>query len=126
MSGMMPPQQQQQQPQFPPDFPFMQSPPLQHQGPPQGGPPPGFAPNMRHPQGFANVPNIFQAQQQREPPGFAGMMQNPMSPPVPPPGFGAPMPPGLMGMRPPQDGVPAGAGFRGAGRGFENFDGQRR
>jgi hypothetical protein len=124
MSGMIP--QQQQQPQFPPDFPFMQSPPIQHQGPPQGGPPPGFAPNMRHPQGFANVPNIFQAQQQREPPGFAGMMQNPMSPPVPPPGFGAPMPPGLMGMRSPPDGLPSGAGFRGAGRGFENFDGQRR
>jgi hypothetical protein len=123
MSGMMP----QQQPQFPPDFPFMQSPPIQHQGPPQGGPPPGFAPNMRHPQGFANVPNIFQAQQQqREPPGFAGMMQNPMSPPGPPPGFGAPMPPGLMGMRSPPDGLPAGAGFRGVGRGFENFDGQRR
>jgi hypothetical protein len=126
MSGMMPPQQQQQQPQFPPDFPFMQSPPLQHQGPPQGGPPPGFAPNMRHPQGFANVPNIFQAQQQREPPGFAGMMQNPMSPPVPPPGFGAPMPPGLMGMRSPPDGLPAGAAFRGAGRGYDTFDGQRR
>jgi hypothetical protein len=120
MSGMPP----QQQPQFPPDFPFLQSPPLQHQGPPQGGPPPGFAPNMRHPQGFANVPNIFQAQQQREPPGFGGMMPNPMSPPVPPPGFGAPMPPGLMGMRSPPDGVPA--AFRGAGRGFEGFDAQRR
>ena len=122
MSGMPP----QQQPQFPPDFPFLQSPPLQHQGPPPGGPPPGFAPNMRHPQGFANGPNIFQAQQQREPPGFGGMMPNPMSPPVPPPGFGAPMPPGLMGMRSPPDGVPAGPGFRGAGRGFEGFDAQRR
>lgn len=104
LSGMMP----QQQPQFPPDFPFMQSPPIPHQGPPQG--PPGFAPNMRHPQGFSNGPNIFQAQQQREPPGFGGMMQNPMSPPAPPPGFGPPppgMPPGLMGMRsPPFEGMP--------------------
>lgn len=124
MSGVPP--QQQQQPQFPPDFPFMQSPPLPHQGPPQGGPPPGFAPNMRHPQGFANVPNIFQAQQQREPPGFGGMMQNPMSPPGPPPGFGGgPIPPGLMGMRSPPENIPS--GFRGpAGRGFEGFDGPRR
>lgn len=102
LSGMpgMPPQQQ---PPFPPDFPFIQSPP----GPPQG--PPGFAPSMRHPQGFPSGPNVFQGQQQREPPGFASMMQNPMSPPAPPPGFGAPppgMPPGLMGMRsPPFDGM---------------------
>lgn len=37
-------------------------------------------------------------------------MQNPMSPPAPPPGFGPPppgMPPGLMGMRsPPFEGMP--------------------
>lgn len=121
----MPSQQHQQQPQFPPDFPFMQSPPGGH----QQGPPPGFPSNMRHPQGLQGMPNIFQ-QPQREPPGFNGMGPNAMSPPAPP-GFGQGpppgMPPGLMGMRGPNEGIPAGAGgFRPNGRGFDGFGMQER
>lgn len=129
--GAMPPLQfgQSGGPQAPPDFAFMQA-----------GPPPGFPPNMRHPQGFANIPNIFQAPQpqgqsgQRElPPGFGGAMLPPQHIHAgPPPGFGqgmlAPtpngqMPPGLMGVRPGVNDM----GGVGLGRG--RFDGgfeQRR
>ncbi|KAH0255451.1 hypothetical protein KCU84_g23195, partial [Aureobasidium melanogenum] len=80
---------------FPPNFPYMTG------GPPPPGPgdrlPPGFNPNMRHPPGFANMPNIFQ-QPSSQPPQQGGSMQGP--PPgfpsgmgLPPPGFGAHGPP---------------------------------
>ena len=123
------PQHHQQFPGPPPEF--LQSPGGGH----QQAPPPGFNPHMpRHPPGFHNIPNIFQAPQQqgREPPGFPGGMPpsagGMQSPPNAPPGFfGGPqgIPPGFMQMRSPNDGIPVGAGPpRGAGRGFEGgFDG---
>ncbi|KAK6427148.1 hypothetical protein LTR95_016017 [Oleoguttula sp. CCFEE 5521] len=98
----------QSQPQFPPDFSYIQAPAGPH------GPPPGFAGSRPPQQNFAFHP-------QPPPPGFpaGGMMQ---SPPPPPPGFahGPPtgMPPGLMAMRSPEGGVPVSAGFGGTGRGF--------
>ncbi|KAK5118172.1 hypothetical protein LTR85_008152 [Meristemomyces frigidus] len=129
----------QQAPPFPPEF--LQSPSAQ-------APPPGFNPHMpRHPPGFHNIPNIFQApqpQQQREPSGFAGVgggpgmmhqQQQTTSPPNVPPGFyGGPpgLPPGFMQMRSPTDGISAGAaGLRGngignLGRGFEGYESMQR
>lgn len=126
---------------YPPEF--LQSPSAQ-------APPPGFNPHMpRHPPGFHNIPNIFQAPQppqqhqpQREPPahvfgggpgGTQGMMQqHTTSPPNVPPGFfGGPpgLPPGFMQMRSPTDGIPAGAAAlrgNGLGRGFEGYESMQR
>ena len=122
----------QQTPPFPPEF--LQSPSAQ-------APPPGFNPHMpRHPPGFHNIPNIFQApqpqQQQREPSGFGigpgpGMLQQQAtSPPNVPPGFYGGqqgLPPGYM-MRSPTDGVSVGAAaMRGNGLGrFEGYEGMQR
>lgn len=124
---------QQPPPPFPPQSDFIQSP-----GGHQQAPPPGFNPHMpRHPPGFHNIPNIFQAPQppqqqqpQREPLVYGGM--GGMASPNAPPGFfGGPqgLPPGFMQMRSPTDGITAAAAaLRGGGRGFDGFDGtgQRR
>nr|POE72066.1 hypothetical protein CFP56_11942 [Quercus suber] len=107
------------------------------------GPPPGFNPHIRHPPGFHNIPNIFEApqsQQQKQrqpaPPPPAGFGvgttmpgQGPQLPNAPPGFFNGPqqvMPSGFM-MRQSADGLPA--GMRSNGRGTQDlFDmgGQRR
>lgn len=57
-------------------------------------PPPGFQSNMRHPQGFPNMPNLFQ--QSQGPPGHGPMPPNPHQLPPPtmrggPPGLSSPI-----------------------------------
>ncbi|KAF2488090.1 hypothetical protein BDY17DRAFT_23647 [Neohortaea acidophila] len=131
MSGHPMPPQMHMPPmhQFPPQGPppdFLQSP----QGPPGPGgqpPPPGFNPQFaRHPPGFHGPPGMFQQPPPPQPPpqqrgDFPGGMVSP--PPNVPPGFYAgppgmhhpPPPPGFMGMRNPNEGVPS--------RGYEGHDG---
>ncbi|KAF2719086.1 hypothetical protein K431DRAFT_305523 [Polychaeton citri CBS 116435] len=127
--GMVPPGPQ-HQPQFPPDFPFLNSPPGM-QPPPVGPqrnlhqPPPPGLPGVRHPPGFNSIPNIFQQPQHHPPPpgfGGAGGIGPGLTSPGglgnagPPPGFfpppqqggGPPLPPGYMPLRSP---VGGGAGF---------------
>ncbi|THW12100.1 hypothetical protein D6D24_06797 [Aureobasidium pullulans] len=98
---------------FSPNFPYMSG------GPPPPGPgdrmpPPGFNPNLRHPPGFANIPNIFQQPGSQPPPQQGGMQGPPPGfPPgmaLPPPGFGGhgPPPPGFFNNPNHMPGVPPG------------------
>nr|POE51855.1 hypothetical protein CFP56_26062 [Quercus suber] len=131
--GGHPGQQMQMAPSAPPQYlvqDYAQSTPGAHPGPP-----PGFNPHIRHPPGFHNIPNIFEAphsqqQKQRQPvppptTGFGGntMMpgQGQQLPNVPPGFFNGPqqaMPSGFM-MRQSVDGLPA--GVRGNGRGSHDI-----
>ncbi|GAB7346268.1 hypothetical protein MBLNU457_4993t1 [Dothideomycetes sp. NU457] len=113
-------------PHLPPDHPFFN-------GRDQPGnsdripPPPGFQPNTRHPQGFPNMPNLFQ--QSQGPPGHGPMPPNPHQLPPPtmrggPPGLSSPIdgpsgppfgnmgpPPGFFTGPPPGMGGPPGFGL---------------
>ena len=113
-------------PQLPADHPFFNS-----QNQPGGNeripPPPGFQQNMRPPQGFPNMPNLFQ--QGQAPPGHGPMPPNPHQLPPPmmrggPPGLSSPSdgpgcppfanmgpPPGFFAGPPPGMGGPPGFGL---------------
>ena len=113
-------------PHLPADHPFFNG-----QNHPGGNeripPPPGFQPNMRHPQGFPNMPNLFQ--QGQGPPGHGPMPPNPHQLPPPlmrggPPGLSSPPdgpggppfanmgpPPGFFAGPPPGMGGPPGFGL---------------
>lgn len=92
---------------FAPDGPFMGGPPPPHGSDRALPPPPGFPPNLRHPQGFANIPGIFQQQTNQPPPPnqLPHLQQRPGGPPGPHDGpqgqiFGLPPPPGYYGSGP--------------------------
>ncbi|KAK8219326.1 hypothetical protein M8818_001060 [Zalaria obscura] len=116
-----------QGPPFPHDFPFPGGQPFPPQGPPSQQerlpppPPPGFNPNLRHPPGFANIPNIFQqptaqphpGQQGPPPPHMQprqglGMPEGPGPGPGPAPGHFMPPPPGFFGGPAHMPGAPPG------------------